>query len=377
MRSDELIRDLLENQISAAAAHQKRGNHVKAAEAHYASSHLMNEFAKSTKDPVARKQRLVLADQFRQKAQGVNVTVARNSSAETGAGADDEEISMAGHVAGFTFRSDVTWEHIGGLDYIRDDFVRGFVLKHAKKPEDIQLPSPVAILLKGPPGTGKTLVAGAMANALGIMMLNVPVSGVLSDRFGRSPRLISHVYKYAREHAPSIVFFDEFDGLAAQRSGAESGAERRMLSTLLTELDGLAEKNSEAYVITIASTNCPELLDNAILSRFKTVAVPLPDLAQRAEIVRKIINKSRWPMEASPEYIALRTDRFSGRDLSQLCTAIGEMIIDDENPDMHTWPNEGIETLKNRMLRIRAITETDVLAGLAKFKENFGSTSTP
>src|SRR5690606_26180668 len=117
----------------------------------------------------------------------------------------------------------------------------------------------------GPPGTGKTILAAATSNALrkgahekrGAMFFNVKVSGVMSKYFGESSKIISEIYGTARDNSPSVVFLDEFESLTGKRgSDEQSGAERRILSTILSELDGLSEKGrSDIFVLTIAAAN--------------------------------------------------------------------------------------------------------------------------
>jgi SpoVK/Ycf46/Vps4 family AAA+-type ATPase len=116
----------------------------------------------------------------------------------------------------------------------------------------------------GPPGTGKTLLAAATAGNLEATFFNVKVSSLLSKYFGESTKLISALYSVARRLSPAVIFLDEFESLTPSRGSGESGSERRIVSTLLAELDGLQGKDDDSFVMTICATNLPWLLDLAI-----------------------------------------------------------------------------------------------------------------
>ncbi|WP_321416966.1 AAA family ATPase [uncultured Methanomethylovorans sp.] len=116
---------------------------------------------------------------------------------------------------------------------------------------------------------GKTMLASACAGSLDATMFNVQGDKITSKYFGESSKILSSVYDVAKEKAPSIVFMDEIDGVAANRNADASEASKRMLSTLLTTMDGFASKKDDTtLILTLAATNTPWDLDDAILSRF-------------------------------------------------------------------------------------------------------------
>ena len=148
------------------------------------------------------------------------------------------------------------------------------------------------------------MLAAATSGTLEATFFNVSIGGILSKYFGESSKLLGQLFQVAREKSPSVIFLDEFEALTSQRTGDESGSERRILSTILAELDGLSSKDSDAYVLTIASTNLPWTLDQAILSRFqKKVLIPLPDQPAREAILRQHLEKKGF--ESKEPYAAL------------------------------------------------------------------------
>ena len=154
------------------------------------------------------------------------------------------------------------------------------------------------ILLTGPPGSGKTLLAKAAANESGVNFISVKGPELLSKWVGESEKGVREVFKKARQAAPCIVFLDEIDALAPRRGGGggESHVSERVVSQLLTELDGIEELRG---VTVLAATNRPDILDPALLrpGRFDVqIEIPLPDAATRRAILGvQTRGPARWP----------------------------------------------------------------------------------
>jgi len=165
---------------------------------------------------------------------------------------DDE---FRGYIETLISKSKVTWDDIGGLKEVKQLMMETIVIAGLKKPETIKPWK--GILLFGPPGTGKTLLASAAAGSLNATFFNVKADKILSKYFGESSKLVATLYEVAREKAPSIIFIDEFDALSLSRAKEIGEASRRMLSTLLAELDGFQDKKSNGFVLTRAATNPP------------------------------------------------------------------------------------------------------------------------
>ena len=178
----------------------------------------------------------------------------------------------------------VTWHDIGGLEQVKILMMETVAVAGLKRPECVKPWK--GILLFGPPGTGKTLIAAAAAGSLSATFYDVKTDKLLSKYFGESSKLISALYTSARLHAPSIVFLDEFDSLSQSRDTDGTDASRKVLSSLLTAMDGLPDKKSNQLLLTLAATNTPWDLDSAILSRFsRRIYVSLPDALACKEIL--------------------------------------------------------------------------------------------
>jgi katanin p60 ATPase-containing subunit A1 len=183
---------------------------------------------------------------------------------------------------------------------------------------------------------------------------------MLSKYFGESTKLISALYTVARRLSPSVIFLDEFESLTPPRGSGESGAERRIVSTFLAELDGLATKDEQCFVLTMGATNLPWLLDSAILSRFeKRIYVPLPDEAARQTILEIHLTRRGHRSLVDLGTLARRTAGFSGREIEQVCqTAVARMTV-RANPDLLAIVDKGQEAIRDYELRVEPLTEAD------------------
>jgi transitional endoplasmic reticulum ATPase len=177
------------------------------------------------------------------------------------------------------------------------------------------------ILLTGPPGSGKTLLAKAVAHEGGVNFISVKGPELLSKWVGESEKGIREVFKKARQAAPCIVFLDEIDALAPERGGGagEGHVSERVVSQLLTELDGIEELRG---VVILAATNRPDIIDPALLrpGRFDVqIEVPPPDVAARRAILA--VHTQRKPLAADVDLDALAagTEGLVGADLAGLC----------------------------------------------------------
>lgn len=220
----------------------------------------------------------------------------------------------------------VRWEEVGGLEEIKQR-LREMVelpIKSQEKFEKLGITPPKAILLYGPPGCGKTLLARAVATESEANFISIKGPEVFSKWVGESEKAIREVFRKARLASPSIIFLDEADALAPRRgmSMADSGVTERVVSQLLTEMDGLTPIER---IVIIGATNRPELLDPAIMrpGRFEVVLyVPPPDEASRLQILK--IHTKKMPLEGvSLEEVAGKTEGYSGADLEALCREAG------------------------------------------------------
>ncbi|MEM0223094.1 MAG: CDC48 family AAA ATPase, partial [Thermofilum sp.] len=192
----------------------------------------------------------------------------------------------------------VRWDDIGGLEDVKQQLREAveWPLKHPEAYERLGIDPPKGILLYGPPGTGKTLLAKAVATESEANFVSIKGPEVYSKWVGESERAIRELFRKARQVAPSVVFIDEIDALAPVRGlvTADSGVTERVVSQLLTEMDGLERLEG---VVVIGATNRPDILDPALLrpGRFdRLIYVPPPDEKARFEILK--VHTRRMPL---------------------------------------------------------------------------------
>ncbi|MDH5441629.1 MAG: CDC48 family AAA ATPase, partial [Candidatus Bathyarchaeota archaeon] len=184
----------------------------------------------------------------------------------------------------------VRWTEIGGLEDVKEDLKEAveWPLKNPEVFTRMGIRPPKGILLYGPPGCGKTLLARAVATESEANFITIKGPEVFSKWVGESEKAIREVFRKARMASPSVIFFDEFDSLVPGRGMgyADSGVTERVISQLLTEMDGLISLED---VVIIAATNRPDMVDPAILrpGRFdRLIYVPEPDKESRLEIFK-------------------------------------------------------------------------------------------
>lgn len=278
-----------------------------------------------------------------------------------GEGKEQDEIRSA--VTALLHHSSIGWEQIGGLEDTKREIKYALGVALAQRPEGLTLASWRNVLFFGPPGTGKTLLAAATSRAMGwngqraASFFNVKVSSVMSKYFGESTKIISELYGTARDVSPSVVFLDEFESLCGSRNEGDTGTERRILSTILSELDGLAEKDrGDVLVLTIAATNRPWDLDPAVLSRFdKKVLIPLPDPVTRQAILALQLERRGYKVEVPPERLVELTDGLSGREIESLCKEVTNRMISQENADIPGLVDRGLEALREYRIKVRPL----------------------
>jgi len=233
----------------------------------------------------------------------------------------------------------VTYDSIGGLeDQVIE--VKETVELPLKKPElfkNIGIEPPKGVLLYGPPGTGKTLLAKAVANETNATFIKIVASEFVKKYIGEGARMVREVFELAKEKAPSIIFIDEIDAVAAKRLKSSTSGDRevqRTLMQLLAELDGF---ESRGDIGIIGATNRPDILDPALLrpGRFdRFIEVPLPNEDGRKEILKIHTSKMSLSEEADIDLLATLTEGVSGADLKAICTEAGMFAIREERDEV-------------------------------------------
>jgi len=216
---------------------------------------------------------------------------------------------------------DVTWDDVGGLSETQER-LRESVQWPLNFPDvfaDMDMDAPKGILLYGPPGTGKTLMAKAVANESETNFISVKGPELLNKYVGESEAGVREVFSKARENAPTVVFFDEIDAIASAR-GSDNGSNvnERVVSQLLTELDGL---ESLEDVTVVATTNRPDLIDSALLRPGRLdrhIHVPVPDQQARKKVIEVHTKNKPLAANVDKDFIARKTEGYVGADLEAL-----------------------------------------------------------
>jgi len=239
---------------------------------------------------------------------------------------------------------EVTYEDVGGLsEEIKK--IREMVelpLKHPEIFSKLGIEPPKGVLLHGPPGTGKTLLAKAVANEVEANFIVINGPEVLSKFYGDSEKKIRDIFENAEKQAPSIIFFDELDAIASKREETYGELERRMVSQLLTVMDGL---KSRGKVIVIAATNRPNSIDPALRrpGRFdREITISVPNKEGRLNILK--IHSRNMPMakDVSLDKIAEITHGFVGADIAALCKEAAINVLRRVLPDLKLGEKEEI-----------------------------------
>jgi transitional endoplasmic reticulum ATPase len=221
-----------------------------------------------------------------------------------------------------------TFEDVGGLEAAKQVLTEAveWPLAYGRLFEATNTDPPSGVLLYGPPGTGKTLLARALAGESDVNFVSVAGPELLDKYVGESEKAVREVFDRARRAAPAIVFFDEIDAVAGVR-GESSEASERVVSQLLTELDGLADNPN---LVVLAATNRRDVLDPALLrpGRLEShVEAPEPDEAARREILAVHARGKPLGDDVDLDRLAAETDGFSGAELSALLRAASMRAI--------------------------------------------------
>ncbi|MEM2601376.1 MAG: CDC48 family AAA ATPase [Candidatus Bathyarchaeia archaeon] len=217
----------------------------------------------------------------------------------------------------------VKWSDIGDLSEVKEELREAieWPLKYKELFDKTNTPPPKGVLLYGPPGTGKTLLAKAVATESEANFISIKGPELLSKWVGESERAVREIFRKAKQAAPCIIFMDEIDSIAPVRGGGygDSHVTERVISQLLTELDGLEELRD---VVVIAATNRPDIIDPALLrpGRFdKLLYVPLPDRDARREIFKIHLGKKPVAEDVDIEKLVNATEGYTGADIAAIC----------------------------------------------------------
>ena len=253
---------------------------------------------------------------------------------------------------------EVTYEDIGGLDEELKK-IREMVELPLKHPEIFQrlgIEPPKGVLLHGPPGTGKTLLAKAVANEseANFILLNGPE--IMSKFYGESEKNLRDKFEEAEKTAPSIIFIDEIDAIAPKREESYGEVERRVVSQLLTMMDGL---KSRGKVVVIGATNRPNAIDPALRrpGRFdREINISVPDKNGRLQVLKIHTRNMPLAKDVSLEELAAITHGFVGADLESLCKEAAMSVLRKALPKIKM---EQEEEIPKELLESLRVTKKD------------------
>ncbi|MEM0438203.1 MAG: CDC48 family AAA ATPase [Candidatus Micrarchaeia archaeon] len=250
---------------------------------------------------------------------------------------NDSELTLKNEPSKETSRiPSISYEDIGGLkEEIQK--VREMVelpLRHPELFQRLGIDPPKGVLIYGPPGTGKTLLAKAVASESEANFYYIGGPELVSKYVGESEERLRKLFKDAEENAPSIIFMDELDAIAPKREEATGEVERRVVSQLLTLMDGL---NARGQVIVIGATNRPNSIDQALRrpGRFdREIEIGVPDRNAREEILE--IHTRHMPLSKDVDIkkIADITHGYTGADISSLCKEAAMRALRRKLPDL-------------------------------------------
>jgi transitional endoplasmic reticulum ATPase len=217
----------------------------------------------------------------------------------------------------------VHWDDAGGLDDVKQR-LKEAVEWPIKSPEiftKLGIRPPKGILLYGPPGCGKTLLARAVATESEANFISIKGPEVFSKWVGESEKAIREVFRKARMAAPAVIFLDEIDSLTPKRGMgmSDSGVSERVISQLLTEMDGITTLQD---IVVVAATNRPDMVDSAVMrpGRFdRLIYVPEPDEKSRLQILKIYTKGMPICKEVDLNQLTIATKYYSGADIESLC----------------------------------------------------------
>jgi len=216
----------------------------------------------------------------------------------------------------------VKWDDIGGLEQAKQELIEAveWPLKYPEGFSTFKTKPPKGILLFGLPGTGKTMLAKAVATESEANFISIKGPELLSKFVGESERGVREMFRKARQASPCIIFFDEIDAMCPTRTVSfDSHVSERVVSQMLTELDGLEELKD---VVVICTTNRPDMIDGALIRPGRIdrlVYVPSPSREERGEIFKVHLKDKPVGEDVDTDMLAARTEGYVGADIATVC----------------------------------------------------------
>lgn len=274
----------------------------------------------------------------------------------------------------------IHWSDIGGLEDAKQELKEAveWPMKYSLLFKQSGAHPPKGILLYGAPGTGKTLLAKAVATESEANFISVKGPEFLSKWVGESEKAVRETFRKAKQAAPCIIFFDEIDSITPTRgTGSDSHVTERVISQLLSEIDGLEELHN---ITVIAATNRPDIIDPALLRPGRIdrlIYITPPDRDSRYEIFK--VHTAKTPLDSDVDLNALAddTDGFTGADIASVCNeatmlAIREYVNSGKPTDEESaiGLKVGYHNFRDAMTKVKPYSKKE-LEKYTKISENF------
>ncbi|MFX1234787.1 MAG: CDC48 family AAA ATPase [Promethearchaeota archaeon] len=255
----------------------------------------------------------------------------------------------------------ITWDDIGGLDDVKQELKEAveWPLKYPKLFERAGIRPLNGILIFGPPGCGKTLLAKAIATESKSNFISIKGPEIFSKWVGESEKAVREIFRKARQAAPSIIYFDEIDAISSGR-GEYAGTQvyASIVNQILVEMDGIEKRQG---IVTIASTNRPDIVDPAFLrpGRFdRLIYVQAPDFESRLKILEVHTKNMPLAEDISLKHVAQITEGYSGADLENLCRESGMEAIREKMENFEKIENKHFEVA---LSKIKSTLPTEII----------------
>ena len=289
----------------------------------------------SARDSLIRRGDLLvsIADALEKKAKQQNAEKAKpaaSSSSGKSAGKNPPVSNTGGGDESNTVwhaerKPNITFDDIAGLEDVKQAIRERIILprKHPEIFSQFRLKAEGGVLLYGPPGTGKTMIAKAVANEIDASFYSVRCSDIVGKYFGEAERNVKSLFETARGEESAIIFFDEFEALAAKRGG-NSTVMNRLVPELLSQMDGFTADDTQGRLLILAATNRPWDIDSAFMRPprlTQKIHVTLPDFPARLFLIEKAFRNV--PVDGfDAGACADRTDGANAADIVALCNQI-------------------------------------------------------